>query len=101
MTQLLPLLHVHSVFGSHTRTQGEGCNCTARACHGKGFLQPGVNLGCAGSAPNLGTGLSLTSPGITVEHGHVDVCGAGVSQQAVIQGRALTCRHVVSERQEA
>ena len=43
---------------------------------------------------------SLTSPSIAVEHGHVDVRGASVGQQAVIQGRALTCRHVVSERHE-
>lgn len=86
MIQLLPLLYIHSVFGSHSRTRGGGCNRTARACTRKDFLNPGVNSGCTGLAPNRGTRLSLTSPSITVEHGHINVCGAGVSEQAVIQG---------------
>lgn len=46
-------------------------------------------------------GLNLTSPSIAVEHGHINVRGAGVSQQAVIHGRALPGCHVVSEKQEA
>lgn len=85
-TQLLPLLHIHIVFGSQSQTRGGGCNRRARACTGKEFLKPGVNLGCAASVPNPGTKLSLTSPSITVEHGHVNVRGASMSQQAVIQG---------------
>lgn len=84
MTQSLPLPTICSVFGSHSGTWSGRCNRTARACTGKNFLKPGVNLGCMGSAPDAGTGLSLTSPGIAVEYGHVYVCGASVSQQVVI-----------------
>lgn len=73
MTQWLPLPPIYHVFGSSSSTWGARCNHTPRACTRK-------NL------PNSGKGLSLTSPSITVEHCHVNVRGAGVSQQAVIQG---------------
>lgn len=82
MTRLLLLLSICSVFGSHIGTWRGGCNRTARAYTGKNFLKPGANLGCTGS--DADTGLSLTSPSIAVEHGHVYVCGASVSQQVVI-----------------
>lgn len=65
-------------------TEQGRCNHAARACTGKDFLEPGGNSGRTRSAPDPGTGLSLTSPSIAVEHGHIDVRGASVSQQAVV-----------------
>lgn len=50
----------------------------ARVAFGQHFAFSGSQTGPRGA--------SLTSPCITVEHGHIQVRGAGVTEQAVIQG---------------